>query len=411
MRIAFFCTRFPCVSETFVLSQLAGLLDQGFEIDVHAIQPGDGDVLQPIFRKYGLERHISYRGRTGSVIGRILATLWLILCLGVVSPLKLLALARLVRTVPEINFVAALFTLKGLKSRPKADLLYAHFGPNGQVAATLKAVGLIDLPIVTVFHGFDVTLVIEEWGPRYYRVLFEHGDLMLPVSKEFKRRLVTLGCPAAKIVVHHMGVDIQTLTFKERKDPKPGCPIKILAIARLVEKKGIADGISAVANIAAMGKHAIVFDIVGDGVLREELDAFIKKTECSNLVTLVGWKDQDAVQEFIESADIYLAPSVTAANGDEEGIPVVLMEAAATGLPLVSTRHSGIPELVRDQETGLLANEHDVPGLTSALEQLCADGELRRQLGRNGRNLVAREFAIDSLNTKLGKLLQGQVLS
>ncbi|MFT7617058.1 MAG: colanic acid/amylovoran biosynthesis glycosyltransferase [Planctomycetota bacterium] len=407
MRIAFFCTRFPSVSETFVLTQMAGLLDQEFEIDVHAIKPEQGGVIQPIFEEYGLEKHISYRGRIGSIPGRLVTATCLLIRFGLTSPLKLLALKKLVKTVPEISFVAALFTLRGLRSRPEADVLYAHFGPNGQAAATLKAVGLIDLPIVTVFHGFDVTTVIKKWGPDYYRCLFEHGTLMLPVSQEFKRRLIEMGCPAEKIQVHHMGVDIQSLDYRRRTLPADGSEIQVLSIARLVEKKGIADGIQAVHALTQDSKIKIKYRIVGDGVLRPELESLIEKLGCQKSVEMVGWKNQDEVKGFIEQSHIYLAPSVVAATGDEEGIPVVLMEAAASGLFVISTRHSGIPELVRDHDTGLLADEHDVEGLTTALSELCQNSELGQSLSENGRRLVENEFEIHGLNTKLGELLRG----
>lgn len=406
MRIAFFCTRFPSVSETFVLTQMAGLLDQGFEIDVHAIKPEQGGVIQPIFEQYGLEKHISYRGRTGSVFGRLIVAMGLVVRFGLTSPLKLLALRNLVKRVPEISFAAALFTLRGLRSRPAADVLYAHFGPNGQVAATLKAVGLIDLPIITVFHGFDVTMVIKEWGPDYYRCLFAHGDLMLPVSQEFKRRLISMGCPEEKIAVHHMGVDIRTLDFRPRKKPNPGTPIQVLSIARLVEKKGLASGIRAIHLATQSLDIPIKYTIVGDGVLRPELESLIEELGCQDSVEIAGWKTQDEVKTYIEQAHVYLAPSVVAKNGDEEGIPVVLMESAASGLPLISTRHSGIPELVRDRETGLLADEHDVSGLAAALVELCKDENLGHQLSVAGRRLVEDEFEIDGLNKKLGELLK-----
>ena len=406
MRIAFFCTRFPSVSETFVLTQMAGLLDQGFDIDVHAIKPEQGGVIQPIFERYGLEKHISYRGRTGSVLGRLIVMIGLIIRFGLTSPLKLIALRRLLKTVPEISFAAALFTLRGLRSRPKADVLYAHFGPNGQVASTLKSVGLIDIPLITVFHGFDVTMVIKKWGPDYYRCLFEHGDLMLPVSEEFKRRLISMGCPEDKIDVHHMGVDIKSLDFRQRQTPANGAPIQVLSIARLVEKKGIESGIRAIHALSQETDLQIKYTIVGDGVLRPDLEAVIKELRCEDTVEIAGWKNQDEVKEYLEQAHIYLAPSVVAKNGDEEGIPVVLMESAASGLPLVSTRHSGIPELVRHRETGLLADEHDVEGLKTALKQLCENRQLAQELSSAGRRLVEKEFEIEGLNKRLGALLK-----
>ncbi len=411
MRIAFFCTRFPCISETFVLSQLAGLLDKGFEIDIHAIHPGDDDVLHPTFEEYGLQKHTSYRGRTGSIFGRLIITIALIIRFGWESFSSLNALRKLVKDVPEVSFAAALFTLRGLRSRPQADLIYAHFGPNGQIAATLKAAKFIDIPVVTVFHGFDVTVINKKWGPSYYQTLFKHGALMLPVSEEFKKRLIDFGCSPEKIRVHHMGVDIRALKYVERSQPAPKEAIRVLTIARLVEKKGVTYGIQAVNTVARDHGIAIEFNIVGDGDMRTQLEAEIVSLGCGDIVHMVGWKNSDDVQKFIEEAHIYMAPSITAENGDEEGIPVVLMEAAASGLPLLSTHHSGIPELVRQDETGLLAEERDAQGLGKALLRLCQDAPLRKKLAHGGRALVEKEFEIESLNEKLAATLKEQAQS
>ncbi len=118
-------------------------------------------------------------------------------------------------------------------------------------------------------------------------------------------------------------------------------------------------------------------------------------------VKLVGWKTGEEISRILDAADILVAPSVTATNGDQEGIPVTIMEAMSTGLPVVSTWHSGIPELVRDGVSGLLAPERDIAALASHLLALIERPELRRTMGRAGCDIVHASYNIDALNDRL----------
>jgi colanic acid/amylovoran biosynthesis glycosyltransferase len=164
-------------------------------------------------------------------------------------------------------------------------------------------------------------------------------------------------------------------------------------------------GIQAVANVLTNYPH-VEYRIVGDGPLKSELQDLIDSLNVEDKIKLLGWKRQEEIVNLTEWADIFLAPSVTSEDGDQEGIPVVLMEAMAQGLPILSTLHSGIPELIQDGVSGFLVSERDVEALTDKLEYLITHPEIWPEMGRAGRDHVERHFNIDMLNDRLVKLYQ-----
>jgi colanic acid/amylovoran biosynthesis glycosyltransferase len=181
--------------------------------------------------------------------------------------------------------------------------------------------------------------------------------------------------------------------------------VRILTVARLTEKKGVEYGIRAVAN--ALGKgQPIEYTIAGDGALKNKLQALIGELEVGDSVRLVGWKSQDKVAALLENSHILLAPSVTTDGGDEEGIPGVIMEAFAHGLPVVSTVHAGIPEIVKDGESGFLVPERDIDTLTEKLLALTEEPSLRSRMGRQGREFVGGHCNIERLNDRLVETYQ-----
>jgi colanic acid/amylovoran biosynthesis glycosyltransferase len=284
-------------------------------------------------------------------------------------------------------------------------VLLCHFGPNGARMVELREAGLVQGRIATVFHGYDVSRHVARAGAAAYRELFERGDLFLPVSDYWRRRLVELGCPAERTVVHRMGIDLAKFPFTARRLAAPGEPVRLLTVARLVEKKGVEYAIRAVAALRRECGVPLRYQVIGGGPLRAPLERLVQELGVGDVVTLTGERDQDAVSRAMREAHVLLAPSVTASDGDMEGIPVVLMEAMASGLPVVSTRHSGIPELVAHDVSGLLVPERDVEALTAALRRMTGHPEQWAAMGRAGRDVVAREYDVGVLNARLEGLL------
>jgi colanic acid/amylovoran biosynthesis glycosyltransferase len=233
-------------------------------------------------------------------------------------------------------------------------------------------------------------------------MLLDYGDLCLPISHHWKNKLITMGCKDEKVMVHRMGVDIAQFDFRKRIRPIKGT-IKILSVARLVEKKGIKYSLEAISKVLKSHSN-IEYSIAGDGPLRFELEQIIIRLKLEPHVHLLGWRTQVEINELMEQSDILLAPSVTSKDGDQEGIPVVLMEALAMGLPVISTYHSGIPELIIDGQTGLLVQERDSTALATKLNELIGNDSLANELRNNGEKYVKEHFNLDKLNSTLEEI-------
>ena len=190
-----------------------------------------------------------------------------------------------------------------------------------------------------------------------------------------------------------------------------------MTVARLVEKKGIAYALRALALVVPR-YPALEYTIIGDGPLRGELETLIEELQLQQHVRIAGWMGQDALVGCLSRMHLFIAPSVTAGNGDVEGVPVALMEAMASGLPVLSTAHSGIPELVEDGVSGLLTREMDIDALAENICRLLAAPASWPAMARAGRARVEQEFDIEKLNdrlveklTKLQALRYGKRLS
>lgn len=406
MRIAFLVGDFPSLSQTFILNQITGLIDRGHEVDIYADLPSNLGKQHEDVGKYDLLSHTHYYPKMPSEMS---------LRLG--QGLKLLGdnyakdpeLAW--RSLNIFNHGKSAASLKLFYTavpffgkRQTYDIIQAHFGMNGLKGAFLRKIEAIGGKLVTTFHGIDISGSLQKFGDRIYDPLFNCGDLFLPISKCWQWRLMELGCESDKILVHHMGIDVQKFTFTMRQLPVDK-PVQIVTIARLVEKKGIEYGIRAVAKLINQERisQGITYNIVGDGDLKSHLAQLIQELGMSQHIKLVGWKSQQEIIESLNNAQILLAPSITAKDGDQEGIPVVLMEAMAMGLPVLSTQHSGIPELITDGISGFLVPEKDVEALAEKLNYLINNPELGLQVSLAGRSQVENYYDIHNLNDELVK--------
>jgi colanic acid/amylovoran biosynthesis glycosyltransferase len=401
MRIAFFVDEFPAISETFVLDQLTGLITRGCEVDVYAQRLWPSAVAHPDVAGHRLMDRAwqlcppPVSSRTARVVsgfrdvGRALLR----------SP-RLVA-----RSLSPLRF-----GLEALKLRPfyrmapfvggvQYDVVHCHFGPNGVMATALRDLGAFDAPIVTQFHGYDASSYVRRAGADVYASLFERGDRFLCVSRRIQQLLVELGCDESKTRIHHTGVRVAQIPLVSRA-PAAGEGVRLLTVCRLVEKKGVEFSLRAVASLIPEYPD-LQYTIVGDGPERHRLAALAADLSLGARVQFVGAKVRDDVTRLMREAHILLASSVSASDGDEEGIPVVLMEALATGLPVVSTTHAGIPELVVHRVGGLLAPERDSSTLAQHIRFLISNPREREAMVRAGRERVETEYDSDKLNDRL----------
>jgi colanic acid/amylovoran biosynthesis glycosyltransferase len=404
MKIAFLLQSFPCLSETFILNQITGLMDLGCDVKIIAFNDPKEAKQHPDVAKYRLLYRTTWL--------QLPRSKWLIRCKAVGQTLSVflrhpLLVYRLQKTLlaegrsysyPKLFMALAVI-------RQGADVLQCHYGPVGCQAVFLKDIGL-NVKISTVFHGYDLSLYLNEHGPDAYRRLFAKDDIFLPISEFWKKKLIAIGCPEEKIVVCHMGID--TTIFKPDIGKKVSQPLKILTVARLTEKKGHRYALEAMHKIIGMLPR-MEYHIAGDGPLGETLKKLTRDLGLQTHVVFHGNIDAQEVLDLYKTADIFLLPSVTSASGDREGIPVSLMEAMACALPVITSQHSGIPELVNNGQTGYAVEEKDVQSIADRILELAGNDELRTKLGRQGRAFVELNFNHRVLMRQLLEIFKGKL--
>lgn len=414
MKIGYLVGEFPRLSETFILDEVKEHRRNGVDLTVIALNapvPGSnaaaniGNVDIPVLYVY--RRH-----------GRMLRLerLWLAF-LALATQWRLWPVlfdARFGSGADRMNILGFAYRLRTVARQGGIDLLHCHFGTRAHLAAALRSLGLMDAKIVTTFHGFDLSALIKRKGQDHYQLLFRFGALFLPISEMWARTLRELGCDPARIVVHRVGIDCALNEFRERRlDPRANAPVKLISVGRLVEKKGHAYTLRALAELRRVRRDlSVTLDIVGEGELMDALKAEAAELHLEDLVKFHGGLPHSRTLALLEDADVFILPSVTAGDGDMEGIPVSLMEAMARGMPVISTYHSGIPELVEDGVSGFLVPERDVPALAAAVQRAIDSAHKWPEIGRAGRRMVEHEFNRRKLGRRLiehyGRLLPQQ---
>ncbi len=269
--------------------------------------------------------------------------------------------------------------------REEAALIHAHFGQEGY--RCLMARRKTGLPMVTTFYGLDVSALPMDplWDGRFKR-LFAEGTLFLAEGPHLAERLVGIGCPAEKVRVHKLGVDLSAIPFKPDRDPRGG-PV-VLMCGAFREKKGIPYGVRAFHRIAKRHPSARLH-IIGDGPTKPEIEAVVRELGLQDRTSFLGFLPFGEYVKHLLGSHVLLHPSITASDGDTEGgAPVTIIESMASGLPVVSTLHADIPTVAPDGSCALLAPERDVDGLAERLDAVLGDEELRNRLVEAGRNRV-----------------------
>lgn len=292
------------------------------------------------------------------------------------------------------------------------DIIHAHFGMRGWDMLPLKR--RLRVPMITSFYGIDAWRVAgTEPGRTRLRELFSTGEIFLAEGPAMRDRLVAVGVPPQKVRVLRLGVDLDRLAFVER-DFSP--PLRVVMMARFVEKKGLPDGLRAFAEAIQRGAD-LRMTIIGDATdasgerIKRELKEIVATRPLNGRITFSGMLSPVQAREVMRQAHIFLCPSKHAADGDAEGgSPLSLTEAMALGLLCIGTRHCDIPEVIRDGETGFLRDSSDITGLADALFQAATDPGSLPALCRNGRQHVERCFSIPAMTTSLKELYSARLL-
>ena len=277
------------------------------------------------------------------------------------------------------------------------DIAHAHFGHNG-----IYAMGFARrhrIPLAVSLHGRDVTILLG--GDRYkpgwwyytarYRRLFEEAALFLAASEELKELITSVGCPKHKVIVHRLGVDIDS--FHPDPARREADPPLVVMVGRFVEKKGHEYGIRACAAARDRGRP-VRLAIIGDGPLKARYETLIRELELEELVEMPGSLKHSEVLDHIVRATVVLAPSVVAANLDRESGLIVVKEASACGVPAIGTIHGGIPEIIDEGVTGFLVPERDPDTLGDRLVRLLEDEDLRAGFAAAARAKMEAQYDI-----------------
>lgn len=297
-------------------------------------------------------------------------------------------------------------------SRP--SLIHAHFGPRGWESMGLR--GSFNIPLITSFYGADAWMLPQAepmWIERY-RELFSVGDAFLVEGPAMRERLVELGCPAGKVLVQRIGVDLSALRFAPKTIAEP---LRIVMVGRFTEKKGLADGVRACLAARLRGVNLKV-TVIGDALdhdpaglqIKHELLELAREPELSGRLELTGFLPLDKTREIMRAHNVFLCPSKHATSGDAEGgSPVTLTEAMALGLICVGTRHCDIPQVIVHDRTGYLCAEDDVVGMTEVLCSLIRHPAETMTLVAQGRKHVEEHFALEGQLQRLSDVYSSLV--
>jgi colanic acid/amylovoran biosynthesis glycosyltransferase len=382
LRIVVLADQFPELSETFVVSEVRELMRQGHAVRVeanqHAPHPAPADDVEAAYFA------------DDSVVAR----LWSAARLVARSPLRCLRDVKLKRLLGREEPVRTLRELAPCALRLRsfgASHLHAHFA-RGAAADALRLGALLGVPYSLMTHGYDIFQL-----PRNLRLKHERAAFAVSACDYSVRYLESeFGVRSSRLIT---GVDGEA--FARRTPYAP--PASVLAVGRLVEKKGFGVLVEAAASVPGLERVTIV----GDGPQRSSLESRVRELGLESVVSLVGPQPPERVRELLEDAALLAAPSVVAADGDRDTMPVVVKEALAMEVPVVASDEVGLPEVVRPQ-WGRLVPSGDAAALAAAISELLAlPVERRRELGRAGRAFVLEECSLTRETERLAALIRG----
>jgi colanic acid/amylovoran biosynthesis glycosyltransferase len=290
----------------------------------------------------------------------------------------------------------------------KHDVKVLHFHYGTDAGIFLPFLKINKIPSVVSFYGYDCSGFPRQFGgfgKRYLlKRVFPYMTRIIAMSPDMKKDLIDIGCPENKIIVHHHGNDVRSF-YIDRDYSKKTDTVNFLIVSGLTPQKGHLFLLKSFKE-AYKKNNKIRLTIVGGGPLREKIANYISENQLSAYVSFepsVVYLSEKHL-DYIRKNDIFIHPSVTDVNGDKEGIPGAIIEAMASGLPIISTYHAGIPFIIEDRKTGLLVNEYDNEALTEVILELAGNELLREQLGKAGQNYSLQELDLNKKEEELEKI-------
>jgi len=385
MRIAFFTHTFPALSETFIINQVVGLLEDGHDVTVFALQPPE-ETTHDIIDEYDLLDRTVYVGNLNTLSSLVRHAPEFLLESDIPLALKN---ADSVVLAPQRLLAQATFEEHG-----EFDICHAHFGRSIRIWSFVG-----DLPdqgpYIGTFYGYDVTKAVHPDNYDCYETVWDQLDLSIGISQHIRSRMLMLGCAESDSTVLRIGVDPELFTY-DVTPYETDSDLELLSACRHTGKKGLEYAIRAVADLIGEG-HDISYTFAGDGEKTDEYRSLVRKLGITDAVDFPGLVSQKRVSELMREAHLYVQPSVTTPEGDMEGQGLVFQEAQATGTPPIATFHDGIPEGVRHGETGRLVPERDVKALSSAIEFFIDNPDAIERYAEAGREYIEQRFDYRSI--------------
>jgi glycosyltransferase involved in cell wall biosynthesis len=430
LRIGYLMSRFPRLTETFILYEILALRRRGVQVEIYPllrerktrVHPDGASVLRKAVDLLSREErevvmHPDARPLLPQVHYSPLLTLGIVATnLRQVIGRPLAYIAALVAIVRH-NMGSPNYLLGGLATFPLAVSmgakmrrsgivhLHAHFA-NHPAAAAFVINRLFGIPYSFTGHGADLQVDQHMLGAKVEAAAFVRA------ISEDGRKFIAAHAPAGsttELVVVPCGIDTRSFDGGAGHE-SVGTPTTLLCVATLYEVKGHAYLFEACARLVAAG-HDLRCLLVGDGPDRSVLEQHVARLDLSQRISFLGQRVRTEIVRLMHEADILVVPSVPTSSGRREGLPVVLMEGMAAGLPVIASAISGIPELIEHDVTGLLVPPKDPDALASAIVRLIDDPELRRSIIAGGRRRVRDEYDLDVIGAKLTRLFEDHAVS
>ena len=295
--------------------------------------------------------------------------------------------------------------LKASLKENNITAVLAEYGPSG--VALFPICKALKIPLIVHFHGYDAYRddVLQTYGQKY-KELFALAQAFVCVSKNMEDQLLGLGCPREKLHLIHYGIDPLLFQPSAKIERRFG---QFISCGRFVAKKSPFSTIRAF-NLVQEKYPESRLTMIGGGELLDECKELCSKLGLIEKVEFAGILSQTEIIKHYQTAFAFLQHSIRTSNNDSEGAPLSIMEASAAGLPVVSTFHAGIPEIIADSVTGFLVNENDIEAMAQKMIRLLEDPKKARSIGKMGQDKIMKEFHRDGYICKLKDLIEKTIV-
>ncbi|MBI4709172.1 MAG: glycosyltransferase [Candidatus Portnoybacteria bacterium] len=406
IKIAFFIGTFPSITESWFVEQLTSLLDMGLSIDVFAFE-GFGEYhISELMKKYRLLERTTYMSFPENKIKRFFRAIWYFLKVLILKPSALSKIFKYQKYTRGGFPLKYLFWIAPLVGKiEKYDVVHCHFGMIANRFLIIREILGLKQKFLTTFYGQDSSKYIKQKGEHVYDELKKTSSYFLLMTEEMKERFVAMGFPPEKLLVHYTALNIDNYEFNY-KPLLAGEKFKLVTVGSFLEKKGLDDSIRAIGEVVSRGYKNIELNIVGgrfpdyEKMLRDLVD----ELKLNDRVVFRGLLPHSQTIAFFKEMHLMIQLSRRAQNGDTDDLPFVLLEGEICGLPVITTRHVGIPDGVKVGESGFLVEERNWKEAAEKIISLLDNPEKLKDLSFGANRFMKEKFDIKEYNQRLAGL-------